>query len=53
MPLRIGHYGLIGNAGTPTHKFAYMPRIDPARRAREANRSHSLGYGEDERQSDR
>src|ERR1700682_2208508 len=38
---------------TPTHKFAYMPRIDSAHRAREANRSHNLSYGEDERQSDR
>ena len=36
-----------------THKFAYMPRTESARRPREANRSHSLGYGEDERQSDR
>ena len=39
--------------GTSPHKFAYMPRAESARRAREANRSHSLGYGEDERQSDR
>ena len=38
---------------TATHKFAYMPRIDSASRAREANRSHSSSYGEDERQSDR
>ena len=36
-----------------THKFAYMPRRASARRVREANRSHSRSYGEDERQSNR
>ena len=41
------------NTSTPTHKFAYMPRRASARRVREANRSHSRSYGEDERQSNR
>ena len=51
--VRVRRVGQLGRSSTPTHKFAYMPRIDPARRAREANHSHSSGYGEDERQSDR
>ena len=45
--------GMRPASSSQSHRFAWMPRRASAPRAREAKRSHSRSYGEDERQSER